>query len=139
MKNPQTKTFRVNLHGAAETAGDHSSDVACKSSDLTTTQPFGGSFEDLISSLDAESRIHAEPDGSFVFRDDSRGIQVDGMIYDVRGQIQYVELLGQCDLYTWSWLVQLLHIQRPLSYTVQDLSDGRFLPAAEFEAWISGL
>ena len=134
MNDRQTKAFRVNLHGVVDHAGLQSTQAEVESPDLLKTAPFGGRFEDLISALDAEPRIHAELDGSFVFRDESSGIQVDGMIYDLKGQIQYVELLGTCDWSAWRWLIDLLHCQRPLAYTLQDLSTGQVLSATEFES-----
>lgn len=68
---------------------------------LSPTQlerPLDVSFERASERLAELPRLFIEPDGSFVWVGDSSGPawQVDGVLYDRAGRVQYVELKGNC-------------------------------------------
>jgi hypothetical protein len=64
------------------------------------------SFEGLCMQIALWSGMQVELDGSFVWanRDADGSWQVDGMIYDRRDAIEYVEIKGRCDLNAW-WAI----------------------------------
>ena len=63
-------------------------------------QPFAVSFEEAAERLERLARLYFEPDGSFVWvgsaADDRPAWQLDGVLYDRAGRLQYVELKGTC-------------------------------------------
>ena len=67
--------------------------------------PFAISFEEAYAALEALPRMFIEPDGSFVWVAKEAGAggdpaarqQVDGLLFDRAGYLQYVELSGSCD------------------------------------------
>ena len=64
------------------------------------TGPFETSFEASSARLQDLDQLLIEPDGSFVWTDRCDQ-QVDGMLYDAAGKLQYVELRGECRRGTW--------------------------------------
>ncbi|MEM9827111.1 MAG: hypothetical protein AAF958_11010 [Planctomycetota bacterium] len=54
------------------------------------------SFEAAAANLEAAGRVAFEPDGSFVWAETGGKQQIFGMLYDAAGQLQYVELRGNC-------------------------------------------
>jgi hypothetical protein len=68
------------------------------------------SFESFVDAIATWPGMFVEPDGSFVWAIDS-GIaryQLDGMVYDRAGAIEYVELKGTCDARDWQRLCEAL-------------------------------
>jgi len=66
--------------------------------------PLPISFEELSLRLTQITEVHCEPDGSFCWAptpDES----IFGMIYDAAGQVQYLELRGQCGWEAWQTLI----------------------------------
>ena len=74
--------------------------------------PHGGpletSFEAAAERLMGIESLYFEPDGSFVWTHRRSGEQVDGMLYDAGGRLQYVELSGQCGRSAWRQLLVAL-------------------------------
>ncbi|MFG0260802.1 MAG: hypothetical protein ACF788_00175 [Novipirellula sp. JB048] len=62
------------------------------------------SFEQAASRLERLPKLYFEADGSFVWCP-AAAEQVDGMLYDAHGRLQYVDLQGQCSLETWKRLM----------------------------------
>ena len=82
--------------------------------------PLEVSFEEVAQHLQQLPRMYLEMDGSFVWvGDHSPSIdapedgkrpewQLDGMLYDAGGMLQYVELRGSCSLSMWQRLLKCL-------------------------------
>jgi hypothetical protein len=70
--------------------------------------PLPSSFEQAESRLRQLPLLHFEPDGSFVWTRDSGRQQIDGMLYDAAGQIQYCVLQGRCTVETWKTLLKAI-------------------------------
>ncbi len=66
--------------------------------------PFSTSFEETAKRLERLTRMFFEQDGSFVWTPESDQ-QIDGMLYDAQGKLQYVELKGICTLASWRVLL----------------------------------
>jgi hypothetical protein len=64
--------------------------------------PMTSRFDDVATSLAAVERLYFEPDGSFVWAGPEW--QIDGMIYDRDGVLQYADLKGHCPLPLWRQL-----------------------------------
>ena len=87
--------------------------------------PFPGqqlpqSFESLAEKLGNMPGMVFEMDGSFVWvdRDFTPASQMDGMVYDRLGKLEYVEIKGACNAQQWHTLCQVvcgLSIHEPLS------------------------
>lgn len=98
--------------------------------------PDGGSipstFESAEKRLTQISGLHFEPDGSFVWSagDDE---QIDGMIYDAAGVIQYVDLQGHCRLKNWRRLLAAIHPGLPDNSVVIKLPQRMRQSLKEFE------
>ncbi len=77
--------------------------------------PLRISFEAIADQLSAWPGMYFEMDGSFVWvstersEDGAARWQLDGMIYDRAGTVQYVELKGRCDRNAWTKLVSVLN------------------------------
>ena len=73
-------------------------------SDLQRSTPLTRSFEEVGEQLSQLARLYFEPDGSFVWVGEGEEEQstagsrwqVDGNLYDLNGQLLYVELKGHC-------------------------------------------
>ena len=62
-------------------------------------RPFAISFEAAEAALGQLARMFIEPDGSFVWvstHDESPAWQVDGVLWDRDGRLQFVDLKGTC-------------------------------------------
>ncbi len=83
--------------------------------------PLPISFEAIADQLTPWPGMYFEMDGSFVWvstERDEAGVarwQLDGMIYDRAGTVQYVELKGRCDCNAWIKLVSVLDPSEPIS------------------------
>lgn len=77
------------------------------------------SFESLAEKLGSMPGMVFEMDGSFVWvdHDFTPASQMDGMVYDRQGKLEYVEIKGTCNAQQWHMLCEAvcgLAIQRPL-------------------------
>lgn len=71
--------------------------------------PLDASFEQASERLQQLERLYFEPDGSFTWTVELRSRrQIDGMLYDAGGQLQYVDLKGTCSLDAWRILVNAI-------------------------------
>ncbi len=72
------------------------------------------SFELFCDAIASWPGMFVEPDGSLVWviAQPPQGLQLDGMIYDREGCIEYVELKGNCDPSHWHQLCQALVTER---------------------------
>lgn len=82
-------------------------------------QQLPASFESLADILGSMPGMVFEMDGSFVWVDHSftPASQMDGMVYDRQGKLEYVEVKGACNAQQWLTLCQAvcgLAIQHPL-------------------------
>jgi hypothetical protein len=91
------------------------------------------SFEVAVRQLESLPRMFIEWDGSFVWRGDcenstageSSQWQLDGMVYDHLGAIQYLELKGCCTQTAWHQLLTILGWpEQPL--IIHHVDEGRF-------------
>jgi periplasmic divalent cation tolerance protein len=88
--------------------------------------PLRVSFEAIADQLTSWPGMYFEMDGSFVWVSTERDVagaacwQLDGMIYDRAGTVQYVELKGRCDRNAWSKLVAVLNPIEPISPAKND-------------------
>lgn len=69
--------------------------------------PLGFEFDGVCERLAANACCQVELDGAFVFRD-SEGRQIDGMIYDLAGKIQYIELLCEANRLRWQEVTETI-------------------------------
>lgn len=86
--------------------------------------PFPGhqlpqAFEALAEKLGSMPGLFFEMDGSFVWvdHDFTPSSQMDGMVYDRQGKLEYVEITGACNTQQWHTLCRIvcgLAIQLPL-------------------------
>ena len=76
--------------------------------------PFPTTFEEFAEQVRDWRGLYFEMDGSFVWtgshETDGRIWQLDGMLYDADGKIQYLELKGTCPRKDW---LDLLHALTP--------------------------
>lgn len=94
--------------------------------------PLRTSFEQASERLQQLERLYFEPDGSFTWVVAERiGHQIDGMLYDANGQLQYVELKGDCSLTDWRTLVAA--ISPVLDLSVLQLRSGGLQELQQFE------
>ena len=82
-------------------------------------QQFPQSFESLAEMLGSMPGMHFELDGSFVWmdHDDTPASQMDGMVYDRLGKLEYVEIKGTCNTRQWIKLCRAvcgLAVETPL-------------------------
>ena len=87
--------------------------------------PLPLTFEQVADRLRECDRLFFEEDGSFVWTGEQRvpersperspekgqRWQVDGMVYDAAGQVQYIDLKGTCPLAPWKQLTRLFATQ----------------------------
>lgn len=68
------------------------------------------SFEGFVQGVCGWEGMYAEPDGSWVwvYYQDGHRYQLDGMLYDQAGAIQYVEIKGQATKQAWDKICDLL-------------------------------
>lgn len=100
--------------------------------------PLPVSFETAEAELAALERLYFEPDGAFLWVGKQPGAwQIDGMLYDAAGSLQYVDLRGHCPLPQWRRLVLAL-VPSGSSLAVVRLSDGALQNLQQFEAEVWG-
>jgi hypothetical protein len=90
----------------------------------------GTSFDTVYEWLSDQPECFMEPDGAVLWvepPDRLPGGQLDGMLYDLAGQLQYVELKGWCHQTTLWRLLKLL-APPPSSVWVQWLPSGDWTP-----------
>ena len=79
-------------------------------------RPFTVSFEEAAERLGRLERLYFEPDGSFVWvgaaSGDRSAWQLDGVLYDRAGRLQYVELKGTCPPDAFAELLRALDVSR---------------------------
>lgn len=63
--------------------------------------PIETTFEQAAERLQQLSRLHFEPDGSFVWTPQTDHQQVFGMVFDAAGKVRYCDLQGCCDYPHW--------------------------------------
>ena len=74
--------------------------------------PLASHFDDVADSLAQLPRLYFEPDGSLVWS--GQDWQIDGMLYDRDGVVQYADLKGHAPHDRWSELCQrILQPTRP--------------------------
>lgn len=72
--------------------------------------PIPITFEQLAERLSNVERIYFEMDGSFVWTGESDlgRWQLDGMVYDAAGSVQYIDLKGWCPWSVWNFFLRKL-------------------------------
>jgi len=95
--------------------------------------PFPGkqlpqSFEGLAEQLGKMQGMYFEMDGSFVWvdHDSLPPGQMDGMVYDLNGRLEYVEIKGACNVRQWAILCSAvcgLELEPSGSSAVTDCSE----------------
>ena len=68
--------------------------------------PLATSFESSMQRLEELPKLHAEPDGSFVWARSGGTEQVYGMLYDAGGLVQYCDMRGKCQRQTFRLLCE---------------------------------
>lgn len=101
-------------------------------------QPLPVSFEAAEAELATLGRLYFEPDGSFLWVGEQPAAwQIDGMLYDAAGSLQYVDLRGRCPLPQWRRLISAL-VPSGSPLAVVRLSDGELQNLQQFEAEVWG-
>lgn len=101
-------------------------------------QPLPVSFEAAEARLTALEQLYFEPDGSFLWRGRQPTVwQIDGMLYDAAGRLQYIDLRGHCPQPQWRRLLDAL-VPGGGPLTLIRLSDGGLQNLQQFEAEIWG-
>lgn len=103
--------------------------------------PLMSSFDEAAGRLAAIDRLYFEMDGSFLW---SGGVsesrwQLDGMVYDAGGRIQYVDLKGYCPLAAWHHLLEIFALSEAATITVLRLPEQRRISRPQFEEEIWGM
>lgn len=72
--------------------------------------PIESDFDRIAENLQCVPRLYFEMDGSFIWTGESESTnwQLDGMLYDAAGAIQYVDLKGWCPFNEWNSLLGIL-------------------------------
>ncbi|MEI8212066.1 MAG: hypothetical protein WCI02_07950 [Planctomycetota bacterium] len=85
----------------------------------TLDEPILQTFERFCELIGPWPGMFVEPDGSFVWamHTDAGRLQLDGMIYDQAGHIEYLELKGHCTRELWTALCSFLVPPRSLPAT----------------------
>jgi len=96
------------------------------------------SFEEAIDALEMLPRLHAEPDGSFVFvspgESPSRW-QLDGVLHDLAHRLVGVELKGTCPLEQLEQLLPIFHPPEAILFEL--VSSAVFLDRGQFLQWLA--
>jgi hypothetical protein len=97
------------------------------------THPLPISFEDAVERLSALPRMFVEPDGSFVWVSNSADSawQLDGVLFDRGGSLQYVELHGTCSKESFESLTGIFG-NNEMRFVIQLMQQAIFLCEAEF-------
>ena len=91
--------------------------------------------------LESLDGLFFEPDGSFLWRvnvDSGKGhprdcSQVDGMLYDACGQLQYIQLTGKASLSMWRGVVQQIDSNLLQNGVVMDIQTTQLKNVPTFE------
>lgn len=102
--------------------------------------PLSSSFDDAAERLSAIDRLYFEMDGSFVWTGTAgeNRWQLDGMIYDRGGRIQYVDVKGNCPRQVWHQLLEIFAGRATAAITVLRLPEQRRISGRSFEEEIWG-
>lgn len=102
--------------------------------------PLPTGFEQAAERLAATERLHFEPDGSFVWSgiEGKSRWQLDGMVYDFAGRVQYLDLKGACPRWAWHRLLETFAGSPAAQVTVLRLPEQRRVSVAQFEKEIWG-
>lgn len=98
------------------------------------------SFEFVAQKLEQWDGMFFEMDGSFVWRSKERKSvsenlwQLDGMLYDRAGKVEYVELKGSCSREAWKKISDLLSQEGGQPLMVYAVNHGFWLEVEQFEA-----
>ena len=90
---------------------------------------FVQSFEGLAMILANQSGMYFEMDGSFVWVDHQADppCQMDGMVYDRDGRLEYVEVKGTCNATQWNILCEAISGEAGLhSLRIHEVSRGEW-------------
>lgn len=108
--------------------------------DSQRSTPLQRSFEEVGERLSQLARLYFEPDGSFVWvGDDEQEAaesrwQVDGNLYDLHGQLLYVELKGHCPALMFDELLRACGWpEQPVMF--QLLRNALYLDEPSFRHW----
>lgn len=96
------------------------------------------SFEGFIQAVSPWDGMYAEWDGSWVwvFHEGQTRFQLDGMLYDQAGTIEYVEVKGQANRAAWERLCSLL-IGDDQILTAEELGQHLRVHDIEHQCWRS--
>lgn len=102
--------------------------------------PLPSRFDEVAERLAATERLHFEPDGSFVWSGTAGETrwQLDGMVYDSAGRIQYLDLKGACPRPVWHRLLEICAGGSAADVSVLQLPAQRRVGGEEFEKEIWG-
>ncbi len=102
--------------------------------------PLAIDFDSLGRELEHWPNLYFEWDGSFVWvspqrlADGSPAWQVDGMLYDHAGALQYVELKGHCPMDAWRELISAMGLTANTQQAIiHDVANDRWLDLPTFE------
>ncbi len=97
------------------------------------------SFEAVFEVLSNKPNVHAELDGSFVWRSMERGSDrnplwfLDGMIYDRDGAIEFIELKGKSDRKLFADLLVACRVDDFQKLKVQRVDSGEWMNVENFQ------
>ena len=95
------------------------------------------SFEDAFEQLASLPRMFIEPDGSFVWVSDTTDVkwQLDGMMFDRGGRLQYVEMRGTCTPEAFDRFADIFRIGET-QFAIQLMQQAIFLSEDEFRRYV---
>ena len=95
------------------------------------------SFEDAYGQLASLPRMFIEPDGSFVWVSDTTDgkWQLDGMLFDRGGRLQYVEMRGTCTPEAFDRFADIFRIGET-QFAIQLMQQAMFLSENEFRRFV---
>lgn len=114
---------------------------------ITSPSGFAVSFEQAAASLERQQRLFIEPDGSFVCRGQTPSAerdggapeaewQLDGVLYDRAGRLEYVEIKGNAPPDALDRLLAALGWPAtPLAFGL--VREGIVLDEAAFRRWLA--
>ena len=95
--------------------------------------PLDATWEACLEKLAELPAMFCEPDGSFLWVTcDHPRRQVEGVVYDAAGQVQYVECWGECDASQWRQLVSAVSGSSTV-VSLRDRRSGELIEAAALE------
>ncbi|MCG8651951.1 MAG: hypothetical protein MI861_19075, partial [Pirellulales bacterium] len=90
-------------------------------------------FEAAAERLEKLDSLYFEPDGSFVWVAEGGDQQIDGMLYDAAGRLQYVEIRGICQIAVWRQLLAAIGGDFTVAMEVMKLPDRQLQDLQTFE------